>query len=67
MNKKYEAIFIIKNNEDIEKVEEVIDKINNMVTSEYCDIFHKDKMGVRRLLIWQKKMHRTMYIWEMHL
>ena len=35
MDKKYEAIFIIKNNEDIEKVEEVIDKINNMVISEY--------------------------------
>lgn len=49
MDKKYEAIFIIKNNEDIEKVEEVIDKINNMVISEYCDIFYKDKMGVRRL------------------
>ncbi len=49
MDKKYEAIFIIKNNENIEKVEEVIDKINNMVTSEYCDIFHKDKIGVKRL------------------
>ena len=50
MDKKYEAIFIIKNNEDIEKVVEVIDKINNMVISEYCDIFHKDKMGVRRFI-----------------
>lgn len=49
MDKKYEAIFIIKNNENIEKVEEVIDKINNMVISEYCDIFHKDKIGVKKL------------------
>ncbi len=49
MCKKYEAIFIIKNCDDADKVREVIDRINNMVISEYCDIFHKEELGVRKL------------------
>ena len=48
MSKKYEAIFIIKNDEDNKKIEEVIEKINNMVISEYCNIFHEEKIGTKR-------------------
>lgn len=49
MSKKYEAIFIIKNDEDNKKIEEVIEKINNMIISEYCNIFHEEKIGIKRL------------------
>lgn len=49
MCKKYEAIFIIKNCDDADKVKEVIDRINNMVISEYCDIVHKEELGIKKL------------------
>lgn len=48
MNKKYEAIFIIKNS-DKENIEEIKRKINTIVKQEYCEIFHKEDIGLRRL------------------
>lgn len=49
MNKKYEAIFIIKNYEKKEEKNETIDRINNVFISEYCNIYDKEEMGIRKL------------------
>ena len=49
MEKKYEAIFIIKELEDEKKVDEVIKKINNIILSEKVEFTKKEKMGLRKL------------------
>lgn len=49
MDKKYEAIFIIKNYEDKEVLEDVLERINNIVITECGSIYHKDKIGVKKL------------------
>lgn len=49
MNEKYEAIFIIKNYDDIKKVENTIEKINLIINENECEIIKNEKMGIRRL------------------
>lgn len=49
MDTKYEAIFIIKNYEDEKSLEDVIERINNIVITECGFIYHKDKIGVKKL------------------
>ena len=62
MCRKYEGIFIIKNTEDSKKIEEIINIINNMIISEYCDIFYKEKLGVRNLA-YEVKGHKKGYFY----
>lgn len=49
MNQKYEAIFIIKEDKELSKTKEVIDRIDNIVTSMGFDIFYKEEKGIRDL------------------
>lgn len=49
MNQKYEAIFIIKEDKELSKTKEVIDRIDNIVTSMGFDISYKEVKGVRDL------------------
>lgn len=49
MDDKYEAIFIIKHYENEDKIKEVLEIIDNLVKTENCKIFLKDKMGERKL------------------
>lgn len=49
MNKKYEAIFIIKKYEDEKAKNEIIDRINNVFISEYCNIYDKEEVGIKKL------------------
>lgn len=49
MNQKYEAIFIIKEDKELSKTKEVIDMIDNIVTSMGFDIFYKEEKGIRDL------------------
>ena len=49
MNRKYEAMFIIKNYENEDKRNQIIDRINNVFISEYCNIYDKEEMGIRKL------------------
>lgn len=62
MCRKYEGIFIIKNMEDSKKIEEIINIINNMIVSECCDIFHKEKLGVKDL-VYEVKGHKKGYFY----
>ena len=49
MKQKYEAIFIIRCNEDSKKLEETIEKINNIVISNSFNIYYKENN-------WEKKL-----------
>ena len=49
MKQKYEAIFIIRCNEDSKKLEETIEKINNIVISNSFNIYYKEKKGEKKL------------------
>lgn len=49
MDTKYEAIFIIKSYEDEKSLKDVIERINNIIVTEYGSIYHKDKIGVKKL------------------
>ncbi len=61
MCQKYEGIFIIKNHEDLNKIKEVIDKINNVVLSENANIYHKDELGIKNLAYEVKKQKKGYY------
>ena len=49
MKQKYEAIFIIRCNEDSKKLEETIEKINNIVISNSFNIYYKENKGEKKL------------------
>lgn len=49
MDTKYEAIFIIKNYEDEKSLKDVMERINNIIVTGYGAIYHKDKIGVKKL------------------
>ena len=49
MNEEYEAVFIIKNYKDEEKSKDIIEKINEIVLTEKCEIIEKNDMGTRKL------------------
>ena len=49
MKQKYEAIFIIRCNEDSKKLEETIEKINNVVISNSFNIYYKENKGEKKL------------------
>lgn len=57
--KKYEAIFIIKPDNE-ERIKDVIDRINNIVLSEYCEITHKENVGIKKLA-YEIKSYKTGY------
>lgn len=60
MDKKYEAIFIIKNYEDKESLEDVLERINNIVITECGSIYHEDKIGIKKLA-YEIKGHKQGY------
>lgn len=60
MDKKYEAIFIIKNYENKEALEDVIERINNIVASEGGTICLKNRIGIKRLA-YEVKGHKQGY------
>lgn len=49
MYNKYEAVFIIKINEEEKNIKETIEKINNIVKSEGGEILKKEDLGNRKL------------------
>lgn len=49
MEKKYEAIFIIRNLKEQQELKYTIERINNMIISEGCEIFKKEEMGLKKL------------------
>lgn len=49
MKQKYEAIFIIRCNEDSKKLEKTIEKINNIVISNSFNIYYKENKGEKKL------------------
>ncbi|MFR1776913.1 MAG: 30S ribosomal protein S6 [Clostridia bacterium] len=61
MNRKYEAMFIIKNYENEDKRNETIDRINNVFISEYCNIYDKEEMGIRKLAYEIKEQKEGFY------
>lgn len=49
MNKKYEAVFFIEPNEDKNKIKDIINKINNIIIYENCEIYYKEEKGTYNL------------------
>lgn len=47
MGRKYEAIFIIKNDDEI--IKDIITTINYLVEEENCKIFKEEKIGLKKL------------------
>ena len=48
MNKKYEAVFIIKNSAK-EELKEIKNKIEMIVKQKYCEIYERNEWGLRKL------------------
>ncbi len=49
MDKKYEAVFIIKPKLDKNILNDTIDRINNIILSEDGEIYFKEKEGTKKL------------------
>lgn len=58
---KYEAIFIIKNDKE-EQIRDAIERIDNIILSEYCEIISKEKKGTRKLA-YEIKGNKTGYFY----
>ena len=58
---KYEAIFIIKNDKE-EQIRDAIERIENIILSEYCEIISKEKKGTRKLA-YEIKGNKTGYFY----
>ena len=58
---KHEAIFIIKSDKE-EQIKDVIERIDNIILSEYCEIISKEKKGTRKLA-YEIKGNKTGYFY----
>ncbi len=61
MIKKYEAMFFIKPNEDENKIKDIINKINNIMIYENCEIYYKEEKGIYNLAYEIKGNRKAFY------
>ena len=49
MNKKYESVYIIKPYKDEKIIKNIIEKIQNIIKSENCNIYETQDIGIKQL------------------